>query len=67
MNPGTPRHSASRNSGAGPTRQPPPLATQRRSRHPAFGGRALWRTRGWFLAPFIKLDSFTTTFEVQVV
>ena len=27
MNPRTPRHSASRNPGAGPTRQPPPLAT----------------------------------------
>jgi hypothetical protein len=40
MNPRTPRHSASPNPGAGPTRQPPPLATQRRSNHPAFGGRA---------------------------
>jgi len=67
MNPRTPRHSASRNPGAGPTRQPPPLATQRRSRHPAFGGRAHShsRTPRGSSALFEKLDSFTTTFQLQ--
>src|SRR5271166_3673355 len=65
--PRTPRHSASRNPGVGPTRQPPPLATQRRSRHPAFGGRAYShsRTPTGILALSEKLDSFTTTFKLQ--
>jgi hypothetical protein len=67
MNPRTPRHSTSRNPGAGPTRQPPPLATQRRSRRPAFGGRAHShsRTPTGIFAPSRKLDSFTTTFQLQ--
>jgi uncharacterized protein len=65
MNPRTPRHSASSNLGAGPTRQPPPLATQRRSRRPALGGRAQSRTPMGIFALSEKLDSFTTTFQVQ--
>src|ERR1700716_4246244 len=65
INPRTPRHFASPNPEASPTRQQPHLATQRRSRHPAFGGRARSPTPTRSFALFEKLDSFTTTFELQ--